>query len=75
METIPNTITIDARDRFLQSNKLATVAHDAFVEYVNEFVTVAKFAEYYALPEAFAMALIRYGRQLNNCEIEAFPDN
>jgi hypothetical protein len=72
-ELIPNTITVDARDRFLQSNKLAAVAHEAFLEYVNDFVTIAGFAEYYHLPNSYARALINYGRKLHYCEVEAFP--
>lgn len=39
---------------------------DMYLDYVNDFLTVARFAEYYDMPEEKADRIINIGRKIND---------
>lgn len=46
-------------------NKLQTLIYDNYIEYVNDFLTVERFAEYYEIPDSLALELINHGREIS----------
>jgi len=75
MRTKENEITVEARNRHLDENPIANGANELYIEFLNDFLTVERFAEYHDLPTEFATALIKYGRELHHCDIKAFPSH
>lgn len=47
----------------------AKIANLYFLDWVNNFLTVEYFAEYYNVQESYALAVIELGRQYNNGRI------
>lgn len=43
--------------------------HDFYLEYVNQWLTIGKMAEYYEMPESDCKYLVDLGRQIHNKEI------
>lgn len=43
--------------------------HDFYLDYVNNYLTVAKIAQYYEMPEEDCLYLIELGKKIHNKEI------
>ena len=42
--------------------------HNLYLEYINDYLTIAKFAEHKGISEQFAKSLIEEGKAINLCK-------
>lgn len=52
-----------------QKNYLSNILKDMYLDWVNNFLTVEKFAEYYTLSVKDALVVIERGRKLHEEEV------
>lgn len=50
-------------------NRMADIVQDFYLDYVNNYLTVAKIAEHHGIPEATAKVMIDTGKKINEGEL------
>ena len=53
-----------SKERFRGSEVIIELTKKMYLDYVNDFLTVERFAEYYQISEEYALAIINEGRKL-----------
>lgn len=49
---------------------IGNICVDMFLDYFNNFLSVEKFAEHYAIPEDLAKQIIKFGRHVHERNVE-----
>lgn len=70
--TYEKTDSIEYRNEIIGRNAYWKMAHGAYIEYVNDFLTLERFAESCALPIETAREIVELGRKLDRGEFPLF---